>query len=45
MLTKILPDIVVNISACEREGIVRLKSDCSDKMVAAFTIKEKTIHW
>ena len=28
-----------------REGIVHIKTDCSDKMVVAFTIKEKTVHW
>ena len=33
--------IVVDINTCEREGIVYIKTDCSDKMVVAFTIKEK----
>ena len=28
-----------------REGIVHIKTDCSDKMVVAFTIKKKSIYW
>ena len=28
-----------------RERIVHIKTDCSDKIVVAFTIKEKTIYW
>ena len=31
----------LNINTCEKEGIVHIKTDCSDKMVVTFTINEK----
>ena len=34
---------MVNINTCEREGIIHIKTDRSDKMVVAFTVKEKLL--
>ena len=38
---RILPQIIIN--TCEGEGIVHIKTDCSEKMLVAFTIKEKKL--